>query len=324
MKIMILSAVAAFVFALALGPVVIPWLTKKKFGQNIYELAPESHKKKQGVPTMGGIIFAVPMLIVSLAAACHVGFRTPFLYVFVSAFGFGAIGFTDDFIKIHMKRNLGLTPIQKIVPQVVLAVALSVAAYLSPNIGSKWILPFSGREWDLGFWFIPITVFVLVGTVNSANLLDGLDGLLSKVSAIDFLTLTVIVVLMGGYDRTIALFGAIAVGSLMGFLRYNGYPARTFMGDVGSFTLGGALVGMTLVTRLNLLLPIIAFAMVVSALSDIIQIGYFKLTHGKRVFRMAPLHHHFELGGMPEPRIITMYATFTAMLCIVALWGFAT
>jgi phospho-N-acetylmuramoyl-pentapeptide-transferase len=329
MQRLIWTVLISFLAAIALGPVLIPWLKRMKFGQTIYELGPESHKKKQGVPTMGGIIFLIPMLVVTLIMS-EGNSRWDYLPVaLIATLGFGLIGFVDDFIKVRKKRSLGLTPMQKIVPQVMLSIAFSVWAYTEPSIGSKWIVPFTTIEWDLGIWYIPMMVFVMVATVNSSNLLDGLDGLLSGCALIDFITLALILMLLAasgapgsGNLTNLMLFSGATAGALLGFLRYNSYPAGVFMGDVGSFTIGGALVAVTTLTRLSLLIPIIALAMVMSSLSDIIQISYFKATHGKRVFKMAPLHHHFELSGMPETRIVSMYMIVTALLCLVALLGF--
>ncbi|MEF9894818.1 MAG: phospho-N-acetylmuramoyl-pentapeptide-transferase [Clostridia bacterium] len=330
MQRLILTVIIAFLVAIALGPVVIPWLKRMKFGQTIYDLGPEAHKKKQGIPTMGGIIFAVPMVLVPIVMSYGYQ-RGNFLWVaIICTLGFGLIGFVDDFIKVKKKRSLGLTAKQKLIPQIILSIALAVWAYNQPDIGSKLIVPFTHFEWDLGWWYIPVMVFILVGTVNSANLLDGLDGLLSSCSLIDFITMALIVMLMavgeepetGASLTVIMLFCGAAAGALMGFLRFNAYPAGVFMGDVGSFTIGGALVAVCMLTRTSLLLPIIALAMVLSSVSDILQVGYFKLTHGKRIFRMAPLHHHFELGGMPETRIVSMYTLATALLCLLALLAF--
>lgn len=329
MQRLIWTVLISFLAAIALGPVVIPWLKRMKFGQNVYDLGPESHKKKQGVPTMGGIIFMIPMVAVPLLMSQGES-RWQYLPVAVAAtLGFGLIGFVDDFIKIKKKRSLGLTPWQKIVPQLVLSIAFSVWAYTEPSIGSKWIVPFTTIEWDLGIWYIPMMVFVMVATVNSANLLDGLDGLLSGCALIDFITLALILMLMAaagapgqGNLQNLMIFCGAAAGALLGFLRFNSYPAGVFMGDVGSFAIGGALVAVTTLTRLSLLIPIIALAMAVSSLSDIIQVSYFKATHGKRVFKMAPLHHHFELSGMAETRIVSMYMIATALLCMLALLAF--
>ena len=334
MQRVIWATVLAFAVAMVLGPVVIPWLKKMKFGQTIYELGLESHKVKQGTPTMGGVIFAVPMLIVPILFSVA-DQRWSFLpMALVSTLGFGLVGFVDDYIKVSKKRSLGLTPMQKIVPQVVISLVLAIWAYCTPQIGSALIVPFTDKTWDLGIFYIPVMMFVLVGTVNSANLLDGVDGLLSGCSLIDFAAMALVCVALGsanpenaGNMTNMMVFCGAAAGGILGFLRFNTYPANVFMGDVGSFTIGGALVAVAMVTRTALLLPIIALAMLVSSLSDIIQVSYFKYTKkktgaGKRVFRMAPLHHHFEKGGMPETRIVAMYMSITALLCLIALTMF--
>ena len=328
MQRLIWAVIVSFLIALALGPFVIPWLKRMKFGQTINELGPKSHQVKQGVPTMGGVIFAIPMIVVPLLFSFEES-RWDFLpMAMICMVGFGLIGFVDDFIKIRMKRSLGLTAMQKIVPQVILSLALSFWAYFNPAIGSKLIIPFFGGEWDLGWWYVPVMTFIMVGVVNSANLLDGLDGLLGGCALIDFITMALICMLLGvsgvqdGNMRNLMIFSGAAAGAILGFLRYNSHPANVFMGDVGSFFIGGALMGICLLTRLSLLLPIVALAMMMSSISDIIQIGYFKMTHGKRVFRMAPLHHHFELGGMPETKIVAMYMIATAVLCLAALAAF--
>ena len=329
MQRLIWTVIASFAMAIVLGPIVIPWLKRMKFGKEIYDLGPQTHKKKQGTPQMGGIIFAVPALIAALAFS-YGDSRWDFLLIaLVCALGFGLIGFVDDFIKIKLHRAEGLTPKQKLLPQILLSVGLALWAYFHPRIGASLTVPFFNVEWNLGWVYVPVMVFVLVGTVNSANLLDGLDGLLGGCSLFDFVAMALICVAMAasnpanaGNLLNTAVFAGAMVGALLGFLRYNSYPARVFMGDVGSFFIGGALAGMALVTRLSLLLPVIALAMVASSLSDIIQIGYFKMTHGKRIFRMAPLHHHFELGGMPETQIVAMYYIVTAVLCLLALLNF--
>ena len=333
MQRLIWAVILSFAIANILGPVFIPWLRKKKFGQTEYDLGPQSHKVKQGTPTMGGVIFAIPMVLVPLVLAFPEK-RWDFLPIaLLCTLGFGLIGFADDYIKISKKRSLGLTPMQKIVPQFVISLALALWAYFSPAVGSKLIVPFTGIEWDLGWFYIPVMVFVLVGTVNSANLLDGIDGLLSGCSLIDFATMALICMTLaagtpdnGNYLNLMVFCGA-AAGAVLGFLRFNSYPASVFMGDAGSFTIGGALVAVCMLTRLSLILPIIALAMLASSVSDIIQVGYFKYTKkktgtGKRVFRMAPLHHHFELGGMPETRIVALYMIVTTILCLLTLTMF--
>ena len=334
MQRLIWTIIAAFALSTVLGPIMIPWLKKLKFGQTIYDLGPESHKKKQGTPTMGGIIFAIAGLIAMLAFAYN---DTRFQYmamIVISALGFGLIGFVDDFIKVKLKRSLGLTPMQKVVPQLVLSVALAIWAMNTDTIGTSLTVPFFNVEWNLGWLYIPAMVFIMVGTVNSANLLDGLDGLLSGCSMINFITVMIISLCLAAANPAnssnllnTAIAAGAMVGALMGFLRFNAHPARVFMGDVGSFFIGGALVGMMMVTRLSLLLPIISIAMFASSVSDIIQVGWFKYTKkkygaGRRIFKMAPLHHHFELSGMPETRVVTMYYITTAALCLLSLLGF--
>ncbi|MBR1560076.1 MAG: phospho-N-acetylmuramoyl-pentapeptide-transferase [Clostridia bacterium] len=328
MQRVIWTVVAAFAMAIVLGPIVIPWLKKLKLGKVIYELGPD-HAAKAGTPQMGGIIFALPALVAAVAFSYKDAEWGLLLMCLVSAVGFGAIGFIDDFLKVKKHSSEGLTPKQKLAPQIVLSVALAVWAYLRPDVGSSLTVPFFKVEWNLGWFYIPVMVFILVGTVNSANLLDGLDGLLGGCALFDFITMVVICLALSAADPArsgsllnVAIFGGAMAGGLIGFLQYNSHPARVFMGDVGSFFIGGALVGMCMVTRLSLLLPIIALAMFLSSVSDLIQFAYFRATHGKRFFRMAPLHHHFEKCGMPETRIVAMYYIVTVMLCLLTLLGF--
>ncbi len=332
---LIWTVVLSFAIAIVLGPVVIPWLKKMKFGQTIYDLGPESHKSKQGTPTMGGIIFAVPMVIVPIIMCIGTPGWSFLIAALISTLGFGLIGFVDDYIKVSKKRSLGLTPMQKIIPSFAIALGLALWAYFNPNIGSKLVIPFTSIEWDLGWFYIPVMMFVLIGTVNSANLLDGLDGLLGGCSLINFSTMAFVCMALAavpgaasGDMVNMMIFCGAAAGAVLGFLRYNTYPARVFMGDVGSFTIGGALVAVAMVTRLSLLLPIIALAMFVSSASVIIQVGYFKYTKkktgtGKRIFKMSPLHHHFEKCGYPETTIVATYMIVTVILCLIALTMFA-
>jgi len=333
MQRVIWAILAAFAIAMVIGPFIIAWLKKLKFGQTIYELGPQSHQKKQGTATMGGMIFAISAPLAALALCNYSGDITLLLMTLLCAFGFGLIGFVDDFIIVKLKRSLGLTPKQKMIPMLVLSLGVAVWAYLHPEIGSSLKVPFLNVEWDLGWFYIPVMVFVMVGTVNSANLLDGMDGLLGGCSLFDFATMMLICLsTAAGVENAtgmlnVAIFAGAMVGAIMGFLRYNSHPARVFMGDVGSFFIGGALMGICIVTRLSLLLPIIALAMMLSSLSVIIQTLYFKYTRkktgtGKRIFRMSPLHHHFELGGMPETKVVTMYYIATVVLCLIALTGF--
>jgi len=251
MQRLIWSVVLSFLLALALGPIIIKWLRRMKFGQNIYELGPESHKVKQGTPTMGGVIFAIPMLIVPVVMSFEAS-RWSFLpIVLVATAGFGLIGFVDDWIKIGKKRSLGLTARQKFAAQILVSAGLAVWAYFNPLIGSELYVPFTSLQWDLGWTFIPVLAFVMVATVNSSNLLDGVDGLLGGCALLDFATLSMLLLAFStqvpyelhGDFMNVMIFCGCAAGALLGYLRYNSYPASVIMGDVGSFAIGGALWG---------------------------------------------------------------------------------
>ena len=321
MQRMMVSLLIAFVLSVVLGRQMLPLLHKLKFGQNIYELAPEAHKKKQGTPTMGGLVFAAAMIITALIMNDYSEPLTQnmLLAMVLMALGNLCIGFADDMTKIRRGKNGGLTPKQKMFFQTLLALAFSCYCYFHPQVGSVIEVPFLRIQWDLGILYIPIMMFIIVGTTNSANLLDGLDGLLSSVSMVDFATLAV---LCGAASLGSLGVGCAALcGALMGFLSRNCYPAQMFMGDTGSMFIGGALVAAAMMLRQPLILVLIAFWMLMSSLSDIIQITYFKKTHGKRVFKMAPIHHHFELCGIHESKIVTMYMVTTAILCVITLLG---
>ncbi len=331
MKIM-LAALVAFAVVIILGPIVIPMLTRLKFGQVERELGPQSHKKKQGTPTMGGI-----MMLLALLASCLIfglegaEFLIPTLLVTLA---FAVVGFLDDFIKIRMHRNLGLRAYQKIIAQFAIAVIVAVWAYNNPLLGSTLYLPISGGEWDIGIYYIPLVVFVIISEVNAVNLTDGLDGLAGSVTMIYTLFMTaVFAILANGANQAgellygancsgMAVFCAAATGACLGFLRYNVYPARVFMGDTGSLALGGAVSMIAIMSRSLILLPIMGFCFLASALSVVLQVATNKLNHGKRMFKMAPIHHHFELKGYPETQIVSMYTILTVFLCAVCLLSY--
>ncbi|MDD7173640.1 MAG: phospho-N-acetylmuramoyl-pentapeptide-transferase [Clostridiales bacterium] len=321
MQRMLLTLLLAFAVGCLLGKLLLPVLHKLKFGQNIYELAPEAHKKKQGTPTMGGLVIAGAAIAATLVAN---DYAEPFsgnmlLAMLLMALGNLCIGFADDMTKIRRGKNGGLTARQKMFFQTILALAFSAYCYFHPQVGSVIKVPFLRVEWDLGILYIPIMMFIIVGTTNSANLLDGLDGLLTSVSMVDFATLAVIAGAagLGG----VGVGCAAMCGGCMAFLMRNAYPAQMFMGDTGSMFIGGAVVAAAMLLRQPLILVLIAFWMLMSSVSDIIQITYFKATHGKRVFKMAPIHHHFELCGMHEVKIVAMYMVTTAALCALTLLG---
>ena len=317
--------------ALITGPKLIAYLKKLHFGQTIYELGP-SHQKKQGTPVMGGLMMAAGILVASLVfhpVPWNGGWDLiiPLLAV---AFLSMAVGFADDYIKAVKKRHDGLSPWQKIAGQVVVAVGFSVYCYFNPMIGSRIRVPFAGIDWDLGIFYIPLMSLLTIFIVNSSNLQDGLDGLLGTVTAVSSSAWAVICLMiilvpsMAGIAdasgaRTVAVFALSMTGACLGFLRYNRYPARTFMGDTGSMLLGGGTVAIAMVLRLPILLVLIFFTPIMSSVSVILQRYYYKLTHGKRIFLMSPIHHHFEKKGYSETRIVSMYAGITAILSLIAI-----
>jgi phospho-N-acetylmuramoyl-pentapeptide-transferase len=325
---MIGAALIALALALLLGPGLIRYLKKLHFGQTIYELGP-SHQQKQGTPVMGGLMMAAGILAASLI--CHPipwagawDFIIPLLGVsFLSM----AVGFADDYIKAVKKRHDGLNPMQKIAGQVVVSLGFSVYCYFSPKVGSSIQIPFTGLEWDLGIFYIPVMTLLVIFIVNSSNLQDGLDGLLSTVTTVSSASWAVICLILLVSARaadstdtaTVAVFAMSMVGACIGFLRFNRYPAKTFMGDTGSMLLGGGTVAMALLLRQPLLLLLSFFTPIMSSVSVIIQRYYFKLTHGKRIFLMSPIHHHFEKKGYSETQIVSMYAGITMILSLIAI-----
>jgi len=326
---MIWAALIAFVASLAVGPILLPVLRKLKFGQNVYELAPQTHQKKQGVPTMGGWMICI--VGVAVAVALHEGgwaVQTDMpLAALLLAVGNLCIGFADDMTKIRRKNNKGLSEKQKLLFQAALALAFAYYCFAHPQIGSRIIVPFLGAECDLGWLYIPAAAFVIVATPNSANLLDGCDGLLGSVSLVDFATFGLLALFaaneaqgeLQGNLFNVAVLSCALAGACMGFLRFNIFPAHMIMGDTGSMFIGGAMVAVALMLRLPLLIVLICFCMLISSLSVLIQRYYFKLTHGKRIFRMSPIHHHFELQGVPETKIVSMYTIVTVLLCLLSL-----
>ena len=314
---MILSVLISFGISVALCPVIIPFLKRLKFGQNIREEGPKDHLKKTGTPTMGGLIILFSIVITSLCFIKEYKQIVPILFV---TLGFGLIGFLDDYIKIVMKRSLGLRAWQKMGLQVIVA---AIFAYYIVNFspaGTKMLIPFTGgiydgKYLDIGNLFVPMLMFVVIGTVNGANFTDGLDGLATGVTIMIAVFFTVIAYMTASGIEFIT--GAV-VGSLLGFLLFNVYPARVFMGDTGSLALGGFVASTAYVMNMPIFLLIIAFIYMIEVLSVIIQVTYFKITGGKRIFKMAPIHHHFELCGWSETRVVTVFSTITAVMCLIA------
>jgi len=312
-KQLIVTIIVSFLITLVLGPIVIPLLQRLKVGQSIREEGPKSHMVKSGTPTMGGLIMIAAMIVASLTA----GLVNKDLYVVLFAVvGFGLIGFIDDFIKVILKRNLGLRAYQKIIGQTIIATIIAVYQSQVSISGTKLLVPFLNQYWDLGILYIPFIVLVVVATVNSVNLTDGLDGLAAGVTLIVFSFFS-LVAMAWGYP-SISIFCGAATGACLGFLRFNAHPAKVFMGDTGSMALGGAVAATAILLNLTLFIPIVGGIYFIEALSVILQVVSFKLT-GKRIFRMSPLHHHFELKGWKETKVVAVFWGVTLLLCILGL-----
>lgn len=308
------TIVIAFIISLLLGPIIIPMLRKLKVGQSIREDGPQSHLSKSGTPTMGGIIIFAALLITVTTSGI---FTNDIIILMISTLGFGLIGFIDDYIKVVMHRNLGLRAYQKLLAQIILAVILALYQSNTSIVETKIILPFISNQYlDLGHLYIPFVVFVVVGTVNAVNLTDGLDGLATGVSII-VLSFFSIVALSWGMG-SISVFSAALTGACLGFLIHNAHPAKVFMGDTGSLALGGAISAIAILMNLSLLIPLVGGIYFAEALSVIIQVLSFKMT-GKRVFLMAPLHHHFEQKGWKETKVVAVFWFITVILCIIGI-----
>ena len=304
----------------------LPLLKRLKFGQPIHELALEAHQAKQGTPTMGGLMFAAVTSVLALAFFAFHGVSVSTLILVLFSLLSMMIGFADDYTKIKRKHNLGLKWWQKVLAQIVIGYFFALYCYLTPSIGSSIMIPFTGYSWNLGIWYLPVMTLVIMFIINSANLQDGMDGLLSSVSVVGNIAWSVIILFMLSTSAApnAELYGLLGfclalAGSLMGFLRYNFHPARVFMGDTGSMFIGAAMVGVAMLLRQPLLLILIAFSMIMSSVSVIMQRVYYKITKGKRIFRVSPIHYHFEKGGMTEPQVVAMYAVVQSALSILAV-----
>lgn len=312
----ILAAIAAFVISAALCPAVIPFLRKLKFGQQVRDCGPESHLKKQGTPTMGGLVLLAAIVLVSLFYIPRYPAIVPVLFVTV---GFGAIGLLDDYIKVVRKHSEGLNPLQKLIGQFAVTGIFVLYLVRAGGTGTSVRIPFAGgRQLDLGLLYVPFAFLTVLGTDNGVNFTDGLDGLCCSVTVPVALFLTAASL----RERAgISPLTAAAAGSLLGFLMFNAYPAKVFMGDTGSLALGGFVAASALSMGLPLFIPVAGFIYLLEVLSVILQVVYFKATGGKRIFRMAPIHHHFELGGWSETRVAAVFSAVTAILCLAAYMG---
>ena len=318
----IITVVVSFLLSVLLGRVLIPALHALKAGQSIREIGPKWHNTKQGTPTMGGLMFIAAAVVCVVAGGWTAMLAGTYEHLMVLGFSlvFGAIGFADDLVKVRMKRNLGLTALQKLILQ--LAVALAYLALLrwNGNLTGEIYIPFFNVSWQFNWVvYLLFATFVIVGCVNAVNLTDGIDGLASGVTLPVMVFFAVTAWCWG--SETLALFPAALVGGLLGFLCYNFHPAKVFMGDTGSLFLGGAVCGMAFALDMPLILILVGIIYIIEALSDIIQVLYFKATHGKRIFRMAPFHHHLEMGGWSEIKIFSVFTGITVLMCVLAWLG---
>ncbi|MBQ9815473.1 MAG: phospho-N-acetylmuramoyl-pentapeptide-transferase [Lachnospiraceae bacterium] len=309
-----IALIISFIVGVVLCPILIPVLRKWKFGQNIREEGPEAHLKKSGTPTMGGVVILVAMLVGTVVFA----FTYPQLFqVMLITFLFGIIGLIDDVLKIAKHQSEGLKAWQKMLLQIIVTVVFMLYITLASPNGTVLLVPFMGPV-DFGFWFYPLAFIAILGTVNGANFTDGLDGLASTVTIVITIFLTSAAIVLG---QKIAIAGFAMIGALMAFLIFNAFPAKIFMGDTGSLALGGFVCGMAFMLRMPIFLIIIAFVYLAEILSVILQVGYFKLTHGKRIFKMTPIHHHFELCGWSEVRVVALFSIATVLLGVLGFVG---
>lgn len=308
-----LNLIIAFIATFVLGLFTMPILKKFKVGQVVRNDGPKEHLKKQGTPTMGGIIMLITLVLI--LAINSIKYPVLILAI-VSILGFGLVGFIDDYKKLIKKNTKGLSPIKKIIGLVIVTV-IFIFLYLKVfNLGTDIILPFVSSPITLSIGaFIVFIAFILIGTSNAVNLTDGLDGLASGVVAIIMTFFTIVAVKQANTEMII--LGACSVGTCLAFLLFNFHPAKVFMGDTGSLALGGAVAAISIIMKMEIYLAIVAFVCIIDTLSVILQVIYFKLTKGKRIFKMAPYHHHLELSGMKETNVVILFWVITAILCVV-------
>lgn len=318
LKVLLLS----FFVSVILAIIIIPILRKLKVGQMERDDGPESHLKKQGTPTMGGIIMAITMIAMSVFLFFEYIKTEPDVankmipLVFVTV-GFGVVGFIDDFKKLILKNTKGLKPLYKMIGLLIIAVAYTLYLTKYLNIGTETYIPILKQYITLPIWlYIPFAIFVLLGTTNAVNLTDGIDGLSTSVTTIILTCLVSISIILGIKEITLA--GTILIGACLGFLLFNLHPAKVFMGDTGSLLLGGAIAGIALYLKMPLLLVIIALIPIIETISVMMQVAYYKKT-GKRIFKMAPIHHHFELSGWRENQVVMLFSVITLIVCVVGL-----
>ena len=311
------TLVVAFAISVALSPIIIPFLRRLKFGQSIREEGPKSHQKKSGTPTMGGVMILLAIVIATIIMVAQYSNLTVEIYLLLLVtVGFGILGFLDDFIKVVLKRNLGLTSKQKLIGQLIVAVIFYIVIN-QLNFSTEIAIPGTDFGIDIGIFYLPLIIFMLVGASNAVNLTDGLDGLLAGTAAIAFGAYAVIA--FNAEQIEVALFCAAVVGAVLGFLVFNAHPAKVFMGDTGSLALGGAIAAVAILTKMEILLVIIGGVFVIETLSVIIQVISFK-TRGKRIFKMSPLHHHYELSGWSEWRVVVTFWLVGLVFAVLGIY----
>ncbi|GAF63972.1 phospho-N-acetylmuramoyl-pentapeptide-transferase [Alkalihalobacillus trypoxylicola] len=315
--VLLLSLVLSFLISVLLSPLFIPFLRRLKFGQSIREEGPESHQKKKGTPTMGGIVIVLAIAIAALFISIRfLSFSEEILLLLFVTVGFGLVGFLDDYIKVVKKRNLGLTSKQKLLGQLLISVLFYFGLrYI--GFSTEISIPATNFQIDIGWLYLPLVIVMLVGASNAVNLTDGLDGLLAGTSAIAFGAFAVLAWYVDLID--VSIFSAAVVGAVLGFLVYNAHPAKVFMGDTGSLALGGAIAAIAIISKMEILLIIIGGVFVIETLSVIIQVISFK-TRGKRVFKMSPLHHHYELSGWSEWRVVVTFWFVGMILAVLGIY----
>jgi phospho-N-acetylmuramoyl-pentapeptide-transferase len=316
-QVIFFTILTGFLITVLLSPIFIPFLRRLKFGQSIREEGPKSHQKKSGTPTMGGLMILVSIAITTFVMTSKFAEPTVKTYLLLLVtFGFGLLGFLDDFIKVVMKRNLGLTSKQKLLGQIIIS-AIFYFIFKQNEFSTELTIPFFNFSFELGWFYFLFVVFWLVGFSNAVNLTDGLDGLVSGTSAIAFGAFAVLAWSQSQFE--IAIFSVAVVGAVLGFLVFNAHPAKVFMGDTGSLALGGAIATIAILLKLEILLVIIGLVFVIETMSVILQVISFKTT-GKRIFRMSPLHHHYELIGWSEWRVVVTFWSVGLLCAILGIY----
>ncbi|WP_033166730.1 phospho-N-acetylmuramoyl-pentapeptide-transferase [Clostridium sp. KNHs205] len=316
----LMPVVIAFVISLTLCPILIPFLKRLKWGQYVRSNGPKSHLRKTGTPTMGGIVILLGIVLTSIL---YLKDNKDIIPVLFATVGFGLIGFLDDYLKIVMKRSMGLKVWQKLLGQILVTIIFVIYFTKHTEVGTSVLIPFTGGfdegyYLEIGIWFIPMMIFIMLGVVNGANFTDGLDGLAASVTLQITTFFSVAAIVVGS---SISPITNAAAGSLLGFLIFNIYPARVFMGDTGSLALGGFVAASAFMLKMPLFLIIVGLIYLIEVISVVLQIVYFRITGGKRIFRMAPIHHHFELCGWSEMKVVSVFSIATALCCIIALLG---